>query len=442
MERQTDKMKKQLVLILCLLLLVPAITACASTFNPDSAADSVVRVAFIPDGVFWMGHGSAFIIGHSGNSTYLVTNRHVVMDYGTWHQTAEGLFFEPPLAPPEVFKQHMYVILDDVNDVRLKVADIIILSDKVDYSINPPGFNPPPIDDMLDLAILRVDTGLTGRKVMPLASAESTLRGERIYAAGFPDIVDALTGELSVRSSRPQDVTITSGSVTNIVTYGDNIRHLMIDAIINPGNSGGPLINENGAAIGINTKGLDNYNSAVYIDYIIDACERFNIPYTMAGGNFFADNWWILAIVGGVIVLVVVFIFVSSSRKKTKPDAYGASAGSTAPAQQVAPAAPIQATLMCSKGHLAGSSFPIRGVIAIGRDPARCQVVYPADTKGISSLHCEVIEQAGSITLTDKGSTYGTFLAGGQKLAANQSVTLAAGAVFYLADPKNEFRIL
>jgi predicted component of type VI protein secretion system len=97
---------------------------------------------------------------------------------------------------------------------------------------------------------------------------------------------------------------------------------------------------------------------------------------------------------------------------------------------------------MCSKGHLAGNSFPIRGVIAIGRDPARCQVVYPADTKGISSLHCEVMQQAGSIILTDKGSTYGTFLAGGQKLAANQNVTLASGAVFYLADPKNEFRIL
>jgi len=42
----------------------------------------------------------------------------------------------------------------------------------------------------------------------------------------------------------------------------------------------------------------------------------------------------------------------------------------------------------------------------------------------------------------DSGSTYGTFLAGGRKLNANETVTLKPGDSFYLADPKNEFKVL
>jgi predicted component of type VI protein secretion system len=98
--------------------------------------------------------------------------------------------------------------------------------------------------------------------------------------------------------------------------------------------------------------------------------------------------------------------------------------------------------LICEKGQFAGTTFPIIGSLAIGRDPARCQIVFPGDAKGISSLHCEIRQADGGVTLTDKGSTYGTFLAGGRKLPANETVTLKPGDSFYLADNKNEFKIL
>ena len=78
----------------------------------------------------------------------------------------------------------------------------------------------------------------------------------------------------------------------------------------------------------------------------------------------------------------------------------------------------------------------------MGRDPQRCQVVFPSDTKGISSMHCELRQQGPSVTLKDSGSTYGTFLAGGRKLNANESVMLKPGDSFYLADTKNEFKVL
>jgi hypothetical protein len=45
--------------------------------------------------------------------------------------------------------------------------------------------------------------------------------------------------------------------------------------------------------------------------------------------------------------------------------------------------------------------------------------------------------QGQSVTLTDKGSTYGTFLAGGRKLNAGEPAALRSGDSFYVADSAN-----
>jgi pSer/pThr/pTyr-binding forkhead associated (FHA) protein len=80
--------------------------------------------------------------------------------------------------------------------------------------------------------------------------------------------------------------------------------------------------------------------------------------------------------------------------------------------------------------------------MAMGRSPKLCQIVFPDDSLGVSSLHCEISLSPSGILLTDKGSTYGTFLQNGRKLAAHESVILAPGDGFYLADRKNEFKLL
>jgi len=333
-----------------------------------------------------------------------------------------------------------------------------VLSFDVDYSL-PFG----QYDDGLDLAILRVDTGLGNRPVLPLARVDTVSRGDRIYAAGFPGLTDAIFGGYQSIPSKPEDVTITSGIITNTVkTWGHaDTRYLQIDAVINQGNSGGPLINERGAVVGVNTLGADNTNAAVYIDYIIDAFDRFGLPYVLATDNIFLQYMWLIVIIGAILLLAVVAIVILLLFKK-KPAPAPAYAGQPAPAVQgqqfqgqqpqgqpyqaqpppIQPQQAQEAQLICTKGLLAGSTYPIRGVVTIGRDPQRCQVIYPADTKGISSVHCEVLHQPAGVFLTDKGSSYGTFLVGGQKLAANVSVMLTPGASFYLADPQNEFRLL
>jgi len=97
------------------------------------------------------------------------------------------------------------------------------------------------------------------------------------------------------------------------------------------------------------------------------------------------------------------------------------------------------ASLICTKGQYAGANFTINGSLSIGRDPKRCQLVI-SNANGISSMHCEIRAGANGITLTDMGSTNGTFV-GGRKLSANEIVTLNNGDSFYLADGGNEFRI-
>ena len=99
------------------------------------------------------------------------------------------------------------------------------------------------------------------------------------------------------------------------------------------------------------------------------------------------------------------------------------------------------ANLFCTRGNYSGATFQIAGTLAIGRDPNRCQILFPQDTRGISSLHCEVSLLPQGVMLTDKNSSYGTFV-GGRRLAPCESVLLNSGDKFYIADGSNEFQLI
>ena len=344
-------MKRRFISLFCALLLYFGSISCAS-FDVNTVANSVVRLTLIVENEAFS-FGTAFIIGHRGGSTYLVTNRHVVMDVTR-------------RIPFEIQKDHMFVMLDNTNNVRLKVSEITVLSSDVNYSVKP------AIDDGLDLAFIRVDTGLANRRALPLVSAETVRRGDRIYAAGFPGVTDALFDDLGTLPSREEDVTITTGSVTNFNrTFGHkDTRYLQIDADTNSGNSGGPLINERGAVIGVNTLSLEGANAAVYIDYIIDECERLGIPYTRAYSGISNYAGLLLIVLGAVLAAVI--LPVTRRRRKLK-----GTASASVPPAGTAP------RLLCTRGHFTGAIFPINDTVAIGRDPSRCQIVFPGDANGI-----------------------------------------------------------
>ncbi len=105
-------------------------------------------------------------------------------------------------------------------------------------------------------------------------------------------------------------------------------------------------------------------------------------------------------------------------------------------------AAPRQLLLACERGPMAGQQFPLGGgTLMLGRDPGGCQIILPAACQGVSRVHCQLEIQGGVCFLMDRGSSYGTYLEGGHRLAPGERVTLALGQVFFLGSPDNMFRL-
>lgn len=97
--------------------------------------------------------------------------------------------------------------------------------------------------------------------------------------------------------------------------------------------------------------------------------------------------------------------------------------------------------IMCMSGPLQGHVYNITadGLI-LGRDQC-CSLRLPGSAAGISRRHCRIRLQGGRPVLEDLQSSYGTFLATGQRLVPNSPVYLTNGSRFYLGDRRNQFQI-
>jgi pSer/pThr/pTyr-binding forkhead associated (FHA) protein len=97
--------------------------------------------------------------------------------------------------------------------------------------------------------------------------------------------------------------------------------------------------------------------------------------------------------------------------------------------------------LQCKAGAFVGKRFSLENSVRIGRDPARNDLVFPANTQGVSGVHCVLMVDGNTVWLKDLGSTYGTYIAGGRSLAANEAVQLHMGDQFWLGSEKELFVI-
>ena len=88
-----------------------------------------------------------------------------------------------------------------------------------------------------------------------------------------------------------------------------------------------------------------------------------------------------------------------------------------------------------------GALIPLSETLIFGRDQNRCNLVFPDDSKGISSVHCQICILNGRVELTDLGSTFGTFLSNGTKLVPHVPYCLNRGESFYLADRQYSYRV-
>ncbi len=145
------------------------------------------------------GTGSGFVIGHSNDQTYIMTNKHVVD-----------------------FDKRVYIIWPDGS----RNEGVVVASPR-----NSNLWKRGKASDFInDLALIRIQ-GIKGN-ALPIKNKNEII-GENVIAIGNPSFYD---------------FTVTRGIVSGIREKGQLIQ---TDATINKGNSGGPLINSSGCVVGV-----------------------------------------------------------------------------------------------------------------------------------------------------------------------------------------------
>lgn len=387
------------VLLAALLLAMVPLNALASDNPVPKAKQAVVCIVsgigyqngkpYTYDGYY--GIGTGFGVGRSGEDAQIfVTNNHVISDkqYKPYDQ--------------------VYIFVDNADFYD----ESSVVPCRILYA-----------DPQVDLAIIQAEAPIPGVGTLPLRSAKEIKTGDDVYALGFPAIADELADS---NHYTVDDITVTDGIVSRRLQIG-GVDYMAHTAKINHGNSGGPLIDTAGNVVGINTLGIadvENADLRCYafdIDYAIDVLEQLELPYTKAAGNVGGLSLAAVAAIGVGIAVVLVLAVVLLLRKKQSGKV---------------PKVLIQA--IC--GPLQGQSWELLTSLSIGRNPGE-SIVLPPDTSGISRRHCLLARRGDQVTVTDLGSSYGTFL-NGSRITANQPVTVPNGAVLSLASNAVQFRLL
>src|SRR5215210_861494 len=92
---------------------------------------------------------------------------------------------------------------------------------------------------------------------------------------------DTKDGDVVVAIGHPfgLNYTATQGVISKVDRVREGVKYIQIDAAINPGNSGGPLVNKDGAIIGVNSfiiKGGDNIGFALPASYLKEALDLYH----------------------------------------------------------------------------------------------------------------------------------------------------------------------
>lgn len=394
-----------------------------------------VSVGEREDGVW--SSGTAFFVGDTDeNSQYLATNYHCVREFVENGEGGEG-FIDTGMVSDEGLPIYLYF---EKSEIRVYYSEEDYeAAYVVDYGSV----------DKVDLAILKLREPTDKRQALPLCIPTEAMIGEAVYAVGFPGASDnVLTG---ASKWGLQDVTVTKGSINRFVaTSGTGVNRLQIDAVIQHGNSGGPLVNEDGAVLGINTNYVESNNPsanyyAINVEELITFLDNNNVTYEMSEEGVNVGK--IIGIIAAVVVAVVLISVIVVLVKKRKNSGTGTAKKSKAKSlKKDAKQGSVQKTPMVrslSPQHN-GACFAIGAEpLLVGRSTANCKIAYRDGTAGISGRHC-IIEwkpQTGDFTVTDLGSTYGTYLMNGQRLQPNVPYRLMPGDSFYVGDKVNAIRV-
>ena len=429
-------MKRRLMCLWVILLVLFASVLPASAEGFDrSALEGVVVVynEFDYGGDRYSGLGTGFFVGEEGTDPqYLVTNYHVVEYFiATGKSSAGGA---------------LVVFFD---------ADTYEEAYVVDYN------------EEMDIAVLRLGAPTDLRKPLKLHIATEDMVGSRVYAVGYPGTSDAVG---SISNFGTNDATVTDGTISRLVVQsGTGRRVIHTTAVIHGGNSGGPLVDENGAVLGLNTfsyinsetgESIEGSNYAVSVEELIPLLENNRVPYELWEDQSSLPVMWIAVGIGAIVVLVLVMAVIGNNKKKQQA---AIRAKEAADKERLAREAAAQEEerrrkILEEEQHKQQKSPAVRSMsmqhggmrvplganaITLGRNPATCKIVYKQNTPGVSKEHCSLRWDAQNevFVLVDLKSTYGTFLMNGERLAPGRSYNLHSGDGFYLGDRVNELRV-
>lgn len=346
-------------------------------------------------------------------------------------------------------------------------------------------------DSTKDMALLKLDKPTSKRTPLTVATPTDDMVGEEVFAIGFPAIAENEYHE-AINKRGEKDATVSKGTLSRLLTEtGTGRAALQADINIYHGNSGGPLLTKDGTAIGITSWGVSNWenesvNYALSMADVIPMLKRNDVVYSTSDGTGSSgggeskaqgqgdgshsvvpqpvvqeketekSSGLMVPIIIGVVVAAagaVVAVVLNSRKSKPQPSPQPQAAPSApAPAAPVRPTSPPQPSRKAndsgfrlqSLGGTLGNKrmmIPTDKVLILGRNPEASNVVFPGDARGVSGRHCSVWYENGSIRLKDLGSTHGTFLEPGQRLAGEQTVTLVEGQSFWLGSEQERFTI-
>lgn len=394
-------------------------------------------------------YGSGFAIGKQDEPvSYIVTNAHVVVD-----RYAEYLSTNSTTAKTEVNSRRA----DEVR-VYFSYGSNDFMRAQIYY-----------INEKKDICILKLPEPTDKRKPLVICRSENIDMDDEYAALGFPFDSDLFMDNTGL-AYNIDDITMTRGAISRKSTDQNGVQVYLIDVDIRSGNSGGPLVNSKGEVVGINTYSVRDSKYAVVIDELLAAVNRDVVPYTLStevsdtaeteseislpsetaettqavtepaenkpsGGMNIVVT--IIAAAFGVLCIALIVVLVMKNKKGSSAPSPAPAAGSAVPEGGVSHTASITGI----KGVMAGRSFPISGSAVIGRNPEKCTICFPVNTQGISGLHCEIRQNGSVYEIIDRGSSCGTFLGSGQKLAENVPTALPSGMYFYLGSTEQLFQI-
>ena len=479
------KVKKviSLVAVICMLFAMNLTAFAASDATPAvaEARNGIIQVRlYYVDNAgnsYCLQTGSGFLLGAASGATTVITNYHVISltdeDKAYWTETFGVDFFNS----------------NEVNmEARVAVKrDVEIVTSYVNGS------------EQTDFAILELAQPIYDRAPLKVANSDELVETQNVYALGFPGAASTAEDD-SVYTV--EDVTISNGIVGKFQTI-NNIEFILHNAELGRGNSGGPLVDSNGAVVGVNTltyaDDAARYYSSIEINEIASVLDALGIAYEKADGVAPAPeptpeptpavaeveegpNMLLIGgIAGGVaLVAVVVVLVVVLSKKNKKPVTPAAPISMGGPVPPVppvpkagqAPVPPSFSNTMSMMDTGAGETSVLGGgagetsvlgggamqpmatlirkkngetanitkpLFIIGKERQKVDFCVP-DNNSVSRNHANIVCKGGVYYVVDKNSTNYTFV-NGNKLNPNQEVKLNSGDKIKLADEEFEFRV-